>query len=284
MFIPFLPVPQVLNGSTAGVTAVVTPDPTGTYFGLRLFYTRGGAAATPAQIASDITQVRVILNGTMQWQLNGSELQAINSFRGINPANGEIPLWFHEPYRKDQAVQDFRSWGMVGIDNFSVEVDINGAAPTPVLTATRLWTPVPSVMGEIRKFRRVVVPITIIGDNTITTLPRNDRLLNFHCNTAIITNWRVKVNNIEQYNHAPSRLANLFAEYGMTAQAGWQHLAFDYRNRGTRYVESLDPFLPAKSDGSQTFPPSVLLPLEMIFTTSAATAFNAVRELSGPRD
>jgi hypothetical protein len=282
-FLPnLLPVPQVLNGTTAGATAQIMPDPIGTYFGLRMYYTRGGAAATTGQIASDITMIRVNLNGTTQWMMSGAQLQAINSYRGINPDAGEIPLWFHEPYRKAQGNQDFRSWGMIGIDNFTVEVDISGAAPTPVLTCARYWTQIPSVMGEIRKFKPATVPITVAGDNTITTLPRNDRILNLHCNTSIITNWDVKVNNTQLYNHAPGRLHSLFKEYGMTAQAGWQHLAFDYRNRGVGGTESLDPFLDSK--GGVSFPPVTLLGLDIKLTTNAATPFTLIRELSGPRD
>lgn len=278
----FLPVPQVLGGTTAGGTATITPDPTGSYFGLRLYYTRGGAAATTGQIASDILAIRVNLNGTTQWQLTGAQLQAINAFRGISPDAGEIPLWFHEPYRKAQNVQDFRTWGMVGIDNFTVEVDISGSAPTPVLTASRYWTPIPSVMGEIRKFKPVTVPISVAGDNTLTTLPRNDRILNLHCNTAIITNMKVKLNSVEQYNIAPGRLHSLAKEYGMVPQSGWQHLSFDYRNRGALGVESLDPFLDSK--GGVSFPYSVLLALDITLTTNAATPFTMIRELSGPRD
>lgn len=282
MFIPFLNVPQVINGTTAGVTAQIQPDPFGTYFGLRLYYKRGGAAATPAQIASDLTEIRVLLNGTIQWQLTGAQLQMVNAVRGISPDNGEVPLWFMEPYRKTEQVQDRRSWGMVGIDQFTVEVDIAAGAVTPVLTAAKLWTPIPSVMGEIRKFKRVTVPISVTGDNTVSTLPRNDRILNLHCNTTILTNVKVKLNNNEQYNIDPARIHSLAKEFGYVPQTGWQHLAFDYRRRGAMFVESLDAFL--DKDGKAIFPALTLLPLDITFTTSAATPFTMIRELSGPRD
>jgi hypothetical protein len=283
MFIALLNIPTVLNVA-AGATAVVQPDPTGTYFGIRLFYTRAGVAATAAQIASDISMIRVNLNGTTQWQLTGAELQMINAFRGLNVQNGEIPLWFHEPYRKAESQQDLRSWGMVGIDTFTIEVDIASGAVTPGLTALRYWLPTPTVMGEIRKFKRQTIPITATGDTTVNTLPRNDRQLNFHCNSSVITNWKVKINNIEYYNHAPVRLHDLMQEYGMVPQTGWSHLAFDFRNRGSLFTEGAEPFVLTNSNGRGVFPPTTLLPWEQTFTMSAATSFNLVRELSGPRD
>lgn len=290
MFAALLPVPTVLNVA-AGGTASIQPDPVGTYFGLRLYYTRSGTAATVAQIASDISKIRVLLNGTTQWELTGAELQAVNAFRGISPADGEIPLWFHEPYRKSELAQDFRSWGMVGIDTFTVEVDIASGATSPGLTCLRYWLPQPTVMGEIRKFKRQTIPITATGDTTISTLPRNDRQLIFHCNSSNITNWKVKTNNFELYNHSPTRLHNLAKEYGYTAQSGWSHMAFDFRNRGDiarpgAWIDSADPFVPRDPamPYKDTWPLREYLPWEQTFTLSSATSFTLVREVSGLRE
>lgn len=289
MFATLTPVPTVLNVA-ASSTATIQVDPVGTYFGLRIYYTRSGVAATVAEIAADIAKIRVNLNGTTQWELTGAELQMQNAWRGISPANGEIPLWFHEPTRKEERVQDFRSWGMVGVDTFTVEIDLAASASTPAITCLRYWIPNPTVMGEIRKFKRQTVAIAATGDTVINTLPRNDRVLSMHCNSTVITNWKVKLNNFEMYNHAPVRLHNLAKEYGFTAQTGWSHLSFDFRNRGDvsggTWIESADPFLARdpKNPYAATWPLSGYLPWEQTFTMSAATSFTLVRELSGLRE
>lgn len=292
MFPVLGPVPTILNVG-AGKTATIQVDPVGTYFGLRIYYQVNSVTltgATSTQIAADISKIRVNLNGTTQWELAGSELQAMNAWRGLSVQTGEIPLWFHEPYRKADPIQDMRSWGMIGIDTFTVEIDIASTAASPALSCLRYWLPTPTAMGEIRKFKRQTIAIAATGDTTINTLPRNDRVLGLHCVSTDITNWKVKLNNFELYNHAPLRMHNLAKEYGYTPQTGYSHLAFDFRSRGDilrgSYIDSADPFVPRDPANPYkgSWPVSAYLPWEQTFTMGAANSFTMVRELSGPRE
>jgi len=278
MAYPFLtPVNTVLNVA-AGGTATIQVDPTGTFYGLRPYYTRTGVAATPAEIASDIKQVRVYLDSNTQWELTGAQLQAINKAHGINPSDGEIPLWFTEPWRTTEAAEDLKAWGMLGISQFSVEIDIDAAATNPGLTCLQYKTPNPAQLGEIRKFKRQTVQVSGTGDLVIPNLTRNERQLALHCNTTNISNIKVKVAEIEQLNMSPTRLHSIAAEQGYIPQTGWTHIAFDHRNR---ILESLDPFI-LQQNG--TFPPRAPLAWDVTLNMSVAANFVMVKELMGPRD
>ncbi|TAL03670.1 MAG: hypothetical protein EPO08_03510, partial [Rhodospirillaceae bacterium] len=91
----FTPVANVQNVAISS-TATITPEPNGTYYGLRLRYQRtSGTDATQAQIAADITGIRLIVDGVQQWNLTGAQLQMLNAFRNysnIAVAAGEIPI------------------------------------------------------------------------------------------------------------------------------------------------------------------------------------------------
>lgn len=281
----FTPVANVQNVAISS-TATITPEPNGTYYGLRLRYQRtSGTDATQAQIAADITGIRLIVDGVQQWNLTGAQLQMLNAFRNysnIAVAAGEIPIYFSEPYRVNEQAADGRSWGMNGVSTFTVEVDIAATAVTPVLKAWRLWTPFPSTMGEIRKIRPQVIQVSGTGDLSVTNFVRNDRILAFHCNSTNIANLRVKINEVEQLNTIPLEYHNMIAENGLTPQAGWTHLAFDARNR---ILEAADPGILQNSGPNAGRLPYVgFLPFEVIFNMSAAANFTVVREVLGPRD
>jgi hypothetical protein len=193
-----------------------------------------------------------------------------------------LTLYFQEPYRLNEIAADSRAWGMYGISQFTIEVDIAATAVSPVLKAFRLWTPTPSAMGEIRKLRPQVIQVSATGDLSFTQFPRNDRILGLHCNSTNISAWRVKVNEIEQINTTPTRYHNYITENGLVPQTGWAHLLFDARNR---VLECLDPgILEDSGPRAGRLPYKSLLPFETVFTMSSATSFTVIRELLGPRD
>jgi hypothetical protein len=278
----FIPAPSVTNVAI-GATAIIRPEPVGTYFGLQLYYTRSGVAATPAQIASDIDLIRVMLEGVPQWEITGAQLQMLNATRGYVPSNGYLPLFFSEPWRDTEAARDLRSWGMLDISNFTIEVSINGAAVAPGLRCYPQWTQQEARMGEIRKFRRETVPIAVTGDNVITTFNPRDRILAMHCSSTIITAFKIKINGLEKFNAPVADYHEFIRLNGTTLVANWTHLHFDYRSRT---MEALQPFVLSDSGPYQNavFPIKQQLPFEVTFTTSAATPFTMVRELVGPRD
>lgn len=272
---PFLvPVTQVKNVA-AGATANIELEPVGTYHEIRLRYTANSVLANAATIAADILAVRVRLDGTAQWDLTGAQLQAMNAMRGIAHQDGEIPLYFSEStFRKLEQGADYRSWGMQGVSQFDIEVEIAGGATTPKLEAFAVRDPLSRPNGEIRKFKRGNVQVAATGEITVNTFPRNDRYAAIHCVSSNITKFQVKVNDVEHIRAAPAVIHAEMKEHALVPQSGYSHLQFDRRNRT---LEMLEPFV--VNNGQK-----VLLPFEVTFTMGSAASFNVVRELLGPRD
>lgn len=270
----FVPVTQVKNVA-AGSTANIDLEPVGTYSEIRLHYMADGSAANAATIAADIKAIRVRLDGTAQWDLTGAQLQTINAMRGIAHQDGVIPLYFAEsPFRKLEQGADYRAWGMQGVSQFDIEVEIDASADTPVLSAYAVRDPFSRPTGEIRKFKRGNVQVAGTGEVTVNTFPRNDRYAAIHCQSSNISRFQVKVNDVEHLRAPPAVIHAEMKEHGLLPQSGYSHLMFDRRNRA---LEMLEPYVVQNSK-------KVLLPFEVTFTMSSAASFNLVRELLGPRD
>lgn len=278
MAFPFLlPVPNVINVA-AGGTAIIRPEVQGTYFGLRIVYRRGGALATTGQIASDIKQIRVILNDKNQWELTGAQLQMINATHRILPDAGHIPLHFSAPNKITEGAQDITAWGMQGIKNFRVEVDIDAAAPTPAITCLAYWTNSQSAIGEIIKFKRETFNVAGAQDVVMNDLTKEERQIALHFNSALITNLKTKIDNNELINAPTADFHSMIKEWGYVPQTGWTHLAFAHRDR---VLEAAQPFI-LKPDG--TFPIQGHLPYQVTLSFSGLASVTMVKELMGPPD
>lgn len=272
----FVPVTQVKNVA-AGSTANIDLEPVGTYSEIRIHYTTGSTAtlANAATVIADFAAVRVRLDGTAQWDLTGEQLLAMNALRGITFQDGVIPLYFAEsPFRKLEQGADYRAWGMEGVSQFDIEIELASGASVPAITCYAVRDPISRPTGEIRKFKRGNVQVAGTGEVTVNTFPRNDRYAGIHCKSTNISRFQTKVADVEHLRATPAALHAEMADHGLVPQTGWSHLMFDRRNRA---LEMLEPYV--VRDGRK-----ILLPFENTFTMSSGTSFNLVRELLGPRD
>lgn len=98
---------------------------------------------TIAAAATNITEIRVIVNGTVIRTISGTQLRDMNLLNGTaydctgvpNTAPGvSFPIFFNEPWRKDARDQDALAWPSAPMNSFKVEV-VLGAASTPTLKA-----------------------------------------------------------------------------------------------------------------------------------------------------
>jgi hypothetical protein len=111
------------------------------YLQLQHGYTAG--TNTVAAAMTNITEIRIVVNGTVVRTMSGTELRDQNLLHGTgydctgvpNTAPGVcIPIFFVEPWRKDVRDQDALAWPSVGMESFQIEV-VLGAASTPTLRA-----------------------------------------------------------------------------------------------------------------------------------------------------
>jgi hypothetical protein len=114
--------------------------------GLRYHYIvlhHGYAAGTNtiAAAATNVSEIRVKVNTAIQRTMSGTQLRDMNILNGTafdclglpNTSPGvSFPIYFAEPWRRDEVDQDALAWPSNGWSSFQIEVDL-GAASTPTL-------------------------------------------------------------------------------------------------------------------------------------------------------
>lgn len=137
---------------------------------------------TIAAACTNITEIRVKVNGRVQRTYSATQLRDLNILNGTaydctglpNTAPGvSIPIFMGEPWRKDAADQDALAWATNGWNSLQIEVDI-GAASTPTLVATAV---VDSIQADKQQGIVKVIRQSIGAAGTsfdLTTLDRKD--------------------------------------------------------------------------------------------------------------
>lgn len=260
------------NAVGAGQTATLDLPVTQLYRMLQINYTRAGVPATKAQMESDISQVRLKIDGKVQRVFSAEELFSINSFNGHVVANGRLPIFFSEPTRRSAQGEDVGSWGTSDIATFQVEVDIDGDAVSPGLSANVLVDPANRAMGAIVKWRRQNIPVTATGIVTTTTLDKNNAYYRIHAFSTDIDGVEVLVDQNRILEGSVGELTAHYAAYGLTVPAGETVLAFD---ADQRISSALAMAYPNKQKVSE---------FRIEWDMAAATSFNIISELLGMRD
>jgi len=104
-----------------------------------------GGTNTIAAAATNISEIRVKVNGRVQRTMSGTQLRALNMLNGAgydaftgevpNTAPGVcLPIFFAEPWRQDVVDMDRLAWQTGGWSSFQVEIDL-GAATSPTMAA-----------------------------------------------------------------------------------------------------------------------------------------------------
>lgn len=97
--------------------------------------------ATIADAATKISEIRVVVNGTVIRTMSGTDLRDQNLLNGsgydclltaaggINPSPVvNFPIFFAEPWRKDARDQDALAWASAPMNSFRVEITMTGGA------------------------------------------------------------------------------------------------------------------------------------------------------------
>lgn len=260
------------NAVGAGQTATLDLPVTQLYRMLQLNYTRAGVAATEAQMKSDIAEVRLKLNGKVQRVFSATELFSINSFNGHSVVAGRLPIFFAEPTRRTAQGEDAGAWGTADVDTFQVEVDIDGAAISPGITANVLIDPMNRQMGPIVKWRRQNIPVTATGIATTTTLDKNNAYYRIHAFSTDINAVEVLVDQNRVLEGSAEELSAHYAANGLTVPAAETVLAFDVDQRVSSALAM------AYSNGQK------VSEFRVEWDMGAATSFNIISELLGVRD
>jgi hypothetical protein len=136
-----------VQGVGASKTALIEVPIGKRYHYIMLQHGYSAGTNTIAGAMTNISEIRVKVNGRVQRTISGTQLRDMNILNGVhatsnfdstgvpNTAPGvSVPIYFAEPWLNDEASQDALAWATSNWSSFQIEVDL-GAASTPTLVA-----------------------------------------------------------------------------------------------------------------------------------------------------
>ncbi|WP_299394630.1 major capsid protein P2 [Pelagibius sp.] len=246
------------------------------YYDLLIQYgTSTAGGPTRANMEAEITQVAIKINGKVQRVFSAAQLFAIQEVNGIQVADGFLPIFFAEPWRRSVAGEEVLAWGMSDVDTFTVEIDIAPGATNPTLEARATINRVARPLGPIVKWRRFSVDASAVGIRNLTTLPKLDAYFRMHAFTANIGNVEVTVDQREHWNLADAQARTIYANNGLTVPASITSVIFDY----TQQVSNALPMVSGEGAAAKA-----VSEFRVDFDITVAGAFTLLTETLGVRD
>lgn len=122
-----------------------------------------GGTFTKAQM----DMIRIKVGSRTIWEVTGTDLDSINKYKGIYDNAFHLSLDFTD---RDAPTIEGKEIGGIDMaqlsDELYVEIDINGAAVAPTLSATAFFTP-PQSNPLVKKILRIATPTLAAGRNDI---------------------------------------------------------------------------------------------------------------------
>lgn len=114
----------------AGLKALCRPALGQAYLWMMFFCTIAGTAATKAQLQAQVSNIRVVVDGVVKFELSGTDAIYLAEYYRPNcvGATGIIPIFFARPWMEDLRNQDAPAYGLAGVDSFAVEITLAGGA------------------------------------------------------------------------------------------------------------------------------------------------------------
>lgn len=114
----------------AGLKALCRPALGQAYLWMQFFFTVAGAAASKAIIQAQVSNIRVLVDGIVKFELSGTETIYVAEYYRTNcvAATGVVPIFFARPWMEDLRNQDGPAYGLMGVDSFTVEITLAGGA------------------------------------------------------------------------------------------------------------------------------------------------------------
>lgn len=264
------------NSVAAGARATVAlPVGARKYQTLILQYKDG--TPNQAAIEADLTNLRLLLNGKVQWELSVARLNLLNASNGLAFVAGHILIPLSAPWARTVPGEELFGWGTANVSNFSLEIDIAGTAVAPVLAG---WSEIEDVVepiGAIVK-RRVYSSKTASGAGVmqITDLPRRDAFSRIHLFTVQATRVKVVADAVEFFDLTRAAAGILYAKQKIVAPANTFTVAFD----ATQQVTDLLPM-------TRNVPGLGVVPVQdfrLDVTMAAGATFDVLAETVGQPD
>ncbi|HEV7368949.1 major capsid protein P2 [Arenibaculum sp.] len=172
----------------AGQTANVTVPRGPTYRQFMLDYRKAGVAATEAQMATDLTRIRIKVNGVARIDISAAHLITILKYMGFTIDAGVLPIFLAWPTARTPNYEEALAWGTRDVDTLTVEVDIAAGAGAVTLEASAWINQTSLPLGPIMQMMTINSAASAGGVFELSTLPRsNGDLASIHFFSANIT-------------------------------------------------------------------------------------------------
>lgn len=208
----------------AGQTANVQVPKGPTYRQLILTYKKAGVDATEAQMAADLTKIRLKINGVTRLEASAADLISLAKYRGFTIDAGQLPVFLAWPTARTPIQEENLAWGTQNVDTFNVEVDIAAGAGAVTLEASAWVTAEPRPLGPIIQVSTLFFAATASGTFEISTLPKgNGDLVALHLASAQITAVEVQVDSGNYLDGLTPALRSSYKWTGRVPQTNFQH-------------------------------------------------------------
>lgn len=207
-----------IEGVAAGGSPIIQMATNVRYHVIALEYTTTTAGgATRANMVAEIPEIRLLLEEVPQRKMSAYELFKSNEGKGVQVVEGDenspgyLFIFFSEPQRGSTVMDESTAWGMLGVTDFQIEVDIVDAGQTVKLKAIALVDDVQEAPQGIVKWKKNVITIGATGEEPYainTTNGDSIQSLMFFEDTAgdiddILLEWDgIKISQLSMHQQA----------------------------------------------------------------------------------
>lgn len=194
----------------AGQTATLNMPVGNTYDRLEVQY----SGVTLAELKN----IELVINGkpVMSFK-DGPTIEALNDYYGRAKTAGFLTLHFARPEMSTLEQQRLTSIGTLDVSTLALNIDIDGAAAAPVITAHAIQSE-PAPLGAFIKVREFQFDASVSGQVEISTLPRGPRILAAHLFKSDVTSLQVELDGQLVLDGSKSLLQSIQKTYGRVPQ------------------------------------------------------------------
>lgn len=207
----------VQAGATASLNIPVGP----TYRQLFLLYKKAGVDATEAQMGTDLTKIRLKINGIVRFEISAADYIKLIKDQGFTINAGELPIFLSRPTARTPQLEEDGAWGTANVGTFTLEVDIASGAGTITLEAAAWTTADRRPLNGIIQLLPYTFQAATGGQFEVSTLPRgNGDLWSLYLFTSNTTGFEMEIDGVKISDAPMSVITNSRKWTGRVPQAG----------------------------------------------------------------
>ncbi|PCI54035.1 MAG: hypothetical protein COB36_11045 [Alphaproteobacteria bacterium] len=164
-----------IEGVSAGGSPILQLPTNVRYHVIALeYWTTTAGGATRATMEDEIKQLRLLLEEVPQRKMSSYELFKANEAKGVVVIEGDdthpgyLFIFLSEPQRDSNLLDESTAWGMLGVEDFQLELDIKDTGQTVKLKGIALIDDVQEAPAGIVKWKHNVITIGATGEEPYT--------------------------------------------------------------------------------------------------------------------